>query len=184
MFRNMSLQSCFVICIIFCILVAWQVHAHSRRHGYRDQTTWLPSNSSDEEENSSESQYLTVYKVSPRKDNLKYLYAYSNMLCPLLDAYMATVQTLQAVVVEMEMLESQLVSKVQTLVKERLESGEYSYGETIAADPIKNCLKMLEGEKVVEVVVKEGSRYVCLTPSYDNLNALQMFLKSIEILRP
>ena len=81
------------------------------------------------------------------------------------------------------MLEKEVVSCTQALVTTKLNSGVFQYEESIAADPIKNCLKMLEGDSVVESAQQEGVRCYCLTKSYDNLTALQTLLESFAALK-
>uniref|UniRef100_A0A6A7G4B3 Glycerol-3-phosphate acyltransferase 1 n=1 Tax=Hirondellea gigas TaxID=1518452 RepID=A0A6A7G4B3_9CRUS len=153
----------------------------SRRQAH---DSWLDEDAAAESDDDSDTPvYNTVYTVSPTPDTLRHLDSFVNMLTPLLDAYCATIQSLQFLVGK-QILEKDLVTKTQELVKTKLTQGEMKFGECIAADPIKNCLKMLEGELVLESHQQDSNKLIILTRQYDSIDALVPLLDSLNALRP
>lgn len=102
-----------------------------RRTDDDDMDSWLPQEEVDsgESDDSDSPVYTAVYSVSPSGDNLRHLAAHSAMLSPILDAYCATVQCVQQQLVASSMLEKELVSKTQDLVKEKLNNSIIKYGK-------------------------------------------------------
>ncbi|XP_047737203.1 glycerol-3-phosphate acyltransferase 1, mitochondrial isoform X2 [Hyalella azteca] len=126
--------------------------------------------------------YTVVYNVLPTTATLSCLTTFSNMLTPLLDAYCSTVETLQAIV-GTKIPEKELVAKTQLLVRERLADESIKFGECIAADPIKNCIKMLESEQVLQSSQQDGDKLINLTTPYNSLEALVVLHDSLAAFR-
>ncbi|KAF2354334.1 Phospholipid/glycerol acyltransferase [Trinorchestia longiramus] len=153
-----------------------------------DMDNWLPCNEDNCEDglgSTSECSvvYTVVYNVCPTVQTLRDLATFSVMLSPLLDAYCATVHAL-LLLVGSTMLEIDLVAKTQHLVRQKLADETMKFGESIAADPIKNCIKMLEGERVIQSTQQDGSKLLSLTTAYDNVGALTSLLDSLAAFRP
>ena len=73
-------------------------------------------------------QYSSLYTVNPTRDTLRLITAYANMLCPILDAYNATYESLKRLV-GTTLNEKEFITVVQEEVRTRHESGKCKYGE-------------------------------------------------------
>lgn len=100
---------------------------------YDNEDSWLPreQDTAAESDASADSDtliYTVVYNVNPTRQSLKYLSAFSKMLCPLLDAYCSTVGCLEQLIGQ-QMLEKDFVRKTQDVIRQKLDDKSLQFGE-------------------------------------------------------
>lgn len=76
--------------------------------------------------------------------------------------------------------ESEFVKLCLAHIRNKVETGEITYGESISTDSIKNCLKLIEKWAVVEVHSNCGVRQITLKPYFNSLNEVQTVIEKIE----
>ena len=100
-----------------------------RKSRHYDANDWLAPNYEEEQQDSGSSdKYVTLYKVVPTAQTLKYLRAFSNMMRPILDAYCIAVESLP-LLLSKQMLEAEFVVAAQATISEKLANGSLSYGK-------------------------------------------------------
>ncbi|CAL4126088.1 unnamed protein product, partial [Meganyctiphanes norvegica] len=122
------------------------------------------------------------YKVVPTTANLEVISAWTRMLTPILDAYNTTAHSLRKLV-NKQTPDKEFIRDVQTQISTMLEKGTLRYGESICADPIRNCVKLFEENGVLESYTHDSVRVLYLSHAYNSEEQLSAVIRQFTPFR-
>ncbi|XP_049538115.1 glycerol-3-phosphate acyltransferase 1, mitochondrial isoform X2 [Anopheles darlingi] len=107
-----------------------------------------------------------------------------SVLAPFTHTYRAVAATLNHLLGDNAMVESDFIRLCIKEISARVEAGDCKYGESISTDTVRNCLKVFEKRSYIETTNKNGVRLVTLLPPYDSAPEIQSILEQVETFVP
>ncbi|XP_014471342.1 PREDICTED: glycerol-3-phosphate acyltransferase 1, mitochondrial isoform X2 [Dinoponera quadriceps] len=138
--------------------------------------------SSDEEYYREQKVQKVQYKLSLMPEHSTRMEFLHTILRPLIDTYICSAFNLRKLVGH-SLCERDFIQEVLSEIKTNLDTGSFSYGESLCVDPIKNSLKLFEKWDVLECYMQESLKMFYLKEEYDKDQAAENIYETVAVFK-
>jgi glycerol-3-phosphate O-acyltransferase 1/2 len=101
-------------------------------------------------------------------------------LAPFSHTYLAVAFTLNHLIGCQTMVENEFVKLCVKEIKHRVVNCECRYGESVSTDSVRNCVKIMQKNSIVDLTNNHGIRLIALNSVYDSAMGVENVIKKFE----
>ncbi|KAL7641730.1 UNVERIFIED_CONTAM: hypothetical protein RMT77_007604 [Armadillidium vulgare] len=150
--------------------------------GFRRHYDMDIDNEMDDEETLSSNDEGCRYTLCPSTTNLEKLTMVTRGIIPLIESYYASVIHLSTLIGR-PMPDQEFITSTQKSISVLLKKGVLLYGESIAVDPLRNALKLLETDGIIESYSQDNLKIIFLSKDFESEERLWSIQEEISSFR-
>jgi glycerol-3-phosphate O-acyltransferase 1/2 len=101
-------------------------------------------------------------------------------LAPFAHTYLAVAHTLHQLLRGEVKVESEFIKLCIKEIRGRVESGQCKYGEAVSTDSVRNCLKIMQKQSLIDLTNSHGVKLVGLNPVHDSIENVVNIINKFE----